>query len=181
MCAERDELMSILQNNPNDPSLQQRIASREKAQVVDITRDLSLLKGVWELRWSSSSKPWLRQTDVLENLQALDPDQKTGFNLLRLRGPCGVIGCITVQAELSVVSSSRVEVRFIKGGWVGPKLYGFGQLKVLRDIQQSFPAWLDITYLDSRLRICRGNAGTLFALLRRETIQLNDFKDQYES
>ena len=179
MCAERDELVSILQNNPSDPSLRQRIASLERAHVVDITRDPSLLKGVWELRWSSSSKPWLRQTDVLENLQALDPEQKTGFNLLRLRGPFGRIGCITVQAELSVVSSSRVEVKFIKGGWVGPKLLGLGQLNVLRDIQQSFPAWLDITYLDSKLRICRGNAGTIFALLRRETIQINDLMQDY--
>ena len=170
----RDELVSILQKNPSDPGLGQRISSLERAQAVDITRDLSLLKGVWELRWSSSSKPWLRQTDVLENLQALDPEQKTGFNLLRLRGAFGRIGCITVQAELSVVSSSRVEVKFIKGGWVGPKLLGLGQLNVLRDIQQSFPAWLDITYLDSKLRICRGNAGTIFALLRRETIQIND-------
>ena len=174
MSAERDELVSILQNNPNDPSLQQRIASHERAQVVDITRDLYLLKGVWELRWCSSSKPWLRQTNVLENLQALDPEQKTGMNLLRLRGPFGTIGYITVQAELSVVSSSRVKVRFIKGGWVGPKLFGLGQLKVLRDIQQSFPAWLDITYLDSKLRICHGNAGSIFALLRCETIQIND-------
>ena len=175
----RDELVSILQKNPSDPGLGQRISSLERAQAVDITRDLSLLKGVWELRWSSSSKPWLRQTDVLENLQALDPEQKTGFNLLRLRGPFGRIGCITVQAELSVVSSSRVEVKFIKGGWVGPKLLGLGQLNVLRDIQQSFPAWLDITYLDSKLRICRGNAGTIFALLRRETIQINDLMQDY--
>ena len=174
-----DELVSILQKNPSDPGLGQRISSLERAQAVDITRDLSLLKGVWELRWSSSSKPWLRQTDVLENLQALDPEQKTGFNLLRLRGPFGRIGCITVQAELSVVSSSRVEVKFIKGGWVGPKLLGLGQLNVLRDIQQSFPAWLDITYLDSKLRICRGNAGTIFALLRRETIQINDLMQDY--
>ena len=174
MCAERDELVSILQSNPSDPGLGQRISSLERAQVVDITRDLSLLKGVWELRWSSSSKPWLRQTDVLENLQALDPERKTGFNLLRLRGPFATIGCITVQAELSVVSSSRVEIRFIKGGLVGPRMFGVGQLKVLRDIQQSFPAWLDITYLDSRLRICRGNAGTIFALLRRDTLQIND-------
>ena len=175
----RDELVSILQKNPSDPGLGQRISSLERAQAVDITRDLSLLKGVWELRWSSSSKPWLRQTDVLENLQTLDPEQKTGFNLLRLRGPFGRIGCITVQAELSVVSSSRVEVKFIKGGWVGPKLLGLGQLNVLRDIQQSFPAWLDITYLDSKLRICRGNAGTIFALLRRETIQINDLMQDY--
>ena len=174
MNSERDELISILHSNPSDPGLQERILTHERAQSVDLTRDLSLLKGVWELRWSSSSKPWLRQIDLLENLQALDPQQKTGLNLLRLRGPFGTIGCITVQAELSVVSSSRVEVKFIKGGWVGPKLFGLGQLKVLRDIQQNFPAWLEITYLDSKLRICRGNAGTLFALLKRNQMSVSD-------
>ena len=174
MSAECDELLSILQSNPSDPSLLKRILSHEKNQSVDLNRDVSLLKGVWELRWSSSSKPWLRQLDLLENLQALDPEQKTGLNLLRLRGPFGLIGSITVQAELSLASSSRVEVNFIKGGWVGPKLFGFSQMKVLRDIQQNFPAWLEITYLDPELRICRGNAGTIFALLRRDTLQIND-------
>jgi hypothetical protein len=34
-------------------------------------------------------------------------------------------------------------------------------------INQSFPAWLDITFLSEQLRICRGSNGTLFALLKR--------------
>jgi hypothetical protein len=41
-------------------------------------------------------------------------------------------------------------------------------------VQQSFPAWLDITVLDDELRICRGNAGTVFALLRRRDLPLQD-------
>jgi len=41
-------------------------------------------------------------------------------------------------------------------------------------VNQSFPAWLDITVLDDDLRICRGNAGTLFALLRRSDLRLSD-------
>ena len=41
-------------------------------------------------------------------------------------------------------------------------------------MQQSFPAWLDITVLDDELRICRGNAGTVFALLRRSDLRLHE-------
>jgi hypothetical protein len=41
-------------------------------------------------------------------------------------------------------------------------------------VSQSFPAWLDITVLDNELRICRGNAGTVFALLRRNDLQINE-------
>jgi PAP_fibrillin len=45
-------------------------------------------------------------------------------------------------------------------------------------VKQSFPAWLDITVLDDGLRVCRGNAGTLFALVRRPELQLDDFFGQ---
>lgn len=44
----------------------------------------------------------------------------------------------------------------------------------MRGVKQSFPAWLDITVIDQQLRICRGNAGTTFALLRREDLQIPD-------
>jgi len=45
----------------------------------------------------------------------------------------------------------------------------------MRKVQQSTPAWLDITVLDEQLRICRGNAGTTFALLKRNDLNLNTF------
>jgi hypothetical protein len=47
-------------------------------------------------------------------------------------------------------------------------------LQWLRNVNQSFPAWLDITVLDANLRVCRGNAGTLFALTRRHDLNLAD-------
>ena len=50
---------------------------------------------------------------------------------------------------------------------MGPRHSVIGQIKLLKDVRQSFPAWLDMTVLDSQLRICRGNAGTTFALLRQ--------------
>jgi hypothetical protein len=50
-------------------------------------------------------------------------------------------------------------------------------LQLQREVQQSFPAWLDITVLTEELRLCRGNAGTIFALLRRPDLAVADFLD----
>ena len=170
MSCARNDLVSMLQRTPNDPSIAERVSALEQSTPADLSRDSALLEGVWDLRWSSSSQPWLRQAPWLENLQVLDPAQKRGCNLLRLRGPFGAIGAISVEADLEVINEKRVEVKFRKGGWLGPSLPGIGQLKLLRQVEQSFPAWLDITFLDEQLRICRGNAGTTFALLRHESI-----------
>ena len=125
--------------------------------------------GIWDLRWSSSSQLWLSQAPWLENLQILDPARKRGGNILRLRGPLGATGGAFVQADLDVIYSTRVEVCFRRGGWIDSRFPGIGQVSLLRDVRQIFPAWLDMTVLDSQLRICRGNAGTTFALLRRST------------
>ena len=172
MADARNDLVSILQRTPNDPSIPARVSALEQSSAADLSRNSELLEGVWDLRWSSSSQPWLRQAPWLENLQVLDPAQRRGCNLLRLRGPFGSIGAISVQADLAVINEKRVEVKFRKGGWLGPSLPGIGQLKLLREVEQSFPAWLDITYLDQQLRICRGNAGTTFALLRNQSITM---------
>ena len=69
-------------------------------------------------------------------------------------------------AHLDVAGEQRVTVRFDRGGWIGPGL-GFFRQELMARVGQSFPAWLDRTYLDDWLRICRGNAGTVFALVRR--------------
>ena len=177
MSDARSDLVSILKSIPNDPSIAERVSALEQSQPADLSRDSALLEGVWDLRWSSSSQPWLRQAPWLENLQALDPARNRGCNLLRLRGPLGSIGAISVQADLEVINDKRVQVKFRKGGWLGPSLPGIGQLKLLREVEQSFPAWLDITFLDEQLRICRGNAGTTFALLRHTSISISDLME----
>jgi hypothetical protein len=70
-----------------------------------------------------------------------------------------------VQARITVEGLQLVGVRFERGGWLGPKI-GERRLQLLREVNQSFPAWLDISVLDNDLRVCRGHAGTLFALAR---------------
>lgn len=146
----------------------------ERRRPADLERDAAQLRGVWELRWSSSSLPYLAVAPWLENLQLLDPERGRGMNLLRLAGPLAPLAGIAVQAAIAIDSRQRVTVRFERGGWLGPR-FGAGRLQLLREVRQSFPAWLDITVLDPELRVCRGNAGTLFALLRRPDLQIEEF------
>ena len=83
----------------------------------------------------------------------------------------GVVPNHIILAKLMVPSM----VCFREGGWVGHSLPNRQQLSWMRKVQQSTPAWLDITMLDEQLRICRGNAGTTFALLKRNDLNLNTF------
>ncbi|MFZ0408185.1 MAG: PAP/fibrillin family protein [Cyanobium sp.] len=162
----------------------------EQEQPADLRRDQQVLRGVWELRWSSSSLPYLAVAPWLENLQLLDPANGRGMNLLRLAGPLGPVAGIAVQAAIAIeppVAAAavadeparpcqRVSVRFQRGGWLGPR-FGQGRLQLLREVKQSFPAWLDITVVDAEIRVCRGNAGTLFVLLRRPDLSLESLLD----
>ena len=82
------------------------IEQLELEQPADLVRDQALLRGVWELRWSSSSLPYLAVAAWLENLQLLDPANGRGMNLLRLAGPLGPVAGIAVQA--AIPESSRM-------------------------------------------------------------------------
>ncbi len=167
--------------------VRQLIEQLELEQPADLVRDQALLRGVWELRWSSSSLPYLAVAPWLENLQLLDPARGRGMNLLRLAGPLGPVAGIAVQAAIAiepvaaaaaepVLPAQRVSVRFQRGGWLGPRI-GQNRLQLLREVKQSFPAWLDITVVDEQIRVCRGNAGTLFVLLRRPDLSLESLMD----
>ena len=95
------------------------------------------------------------------------------MNLLRLKGPLGSKAAISVVAALEVCPPQRVGVQFQRGGWIGPRLAG-NRLELLASVRQSFPAWLDITVLDQELRVCKGNAGTVFALVRRPDLSAQE-------
>lgn len=181
--SSRQQLLALLQPGAAaaDPDrVRGLIESLERSQPADLNRDRALLAGVWELRWSSSRLPYLAVAPWLENLQLLDPERGRGMNLLRISGPWRPVASIAVQAELTLVAAGpgeraqRVGVRFQRGGWLGPRL-GERRLQLLREVQRRFPAWLDITVLDGELRVCRGNAGTVFALQRRRDLRLDDW------
>ena len=183
---QRLELLELLQQEPRGSAnrhqerIKTLISALEQAQPANLssTEDLMRLEGVWELRWSSSSQPYLAVAPWLENLQCLAPSQGRGMNLLRLSGQMASLAGIAVEASIEVIAAEqpptqRVQVCFKRGGWLGPPL-GAGRLQWLRSVNQSFPAWLDITVLDQHLRVCRGNAGTLFALTRRSDLKLEE-------
>lgn len=171
----REELLGWLRpgaprpGHGDDESIRSLIERLERLQPADLTAQAPELTGVWELRWSSSSLPYLATQPWLENLQVLDPAAGRAMNLLRLAGPLGSLAGIAVQARIGIVPEpphQRVSVCFERGGWLGPP-WGEGRLQLFRQVRQGFPAWLDVTVLDEELRVSRGNAGTLFALLRR--------------
>jgi hypothetical protein len=167
----RDQLLEALAQPGlrSDAEVRSLIEALESEAPADLERQGPLLRGVWELRWSSSRAPYLRVVPWLENLQVLDPGRGLGMNLLRPAGPLRDLAAISVEAAISVVGPQRVKVSFQRGGWIGPRVGG-RRLQLTRAVRQSYPAWLDITVLDQRLRVCRGNAGTLFALLRRDDL-----------
>jgi hypothetical protein len=169
----REDLLGLLRGGGPADRVRPLIERLEQERPADLARDAALLAGVWQLRWSSSSLPYLMVAPWLENLQVLDPERGRGMNLLRLVGPLGALAGIAVQARIAVEGAQRVSVRFERGGWLGPA-WGQRRLQLLREVKQSFPAWLDITVLDQELRVCRGNAGTLFALLRRDDLAVAD-------
>lgn len=182
----RNALVQLLRQEPRGSANRHRqqihglIKTLEQRQPADLSAPGSLeqLEGVWELRWSSSQQPYLAVAPWLENLQCLAPSQGRGMNVLRLPGALSSLAEIAVEAAISVeikeacTPLQRVAVRFQRGGWLGPSL-GNHRLQWLRSVSQSFPAWLDITVLDQELRVCRGNAGTVFALLRRHDLALD--------
>ena len=57
----------------------------------------------------------------------------------------------------------KIGVKFTHAGFVGPK-FGRKNIKAMNEINNEQVGWLEITYLSNRLRICRGNKGTLFFL-----------------
>jgi len=174
--SHRDELLRELDHpgQGGDHQVETLIQALEQEEPADLGRQLALLAGVWELRWSSSRLPYLLVAPWLENLQILLPEAGRGMNLLRPAGPLGALAAISIEASLAVVGPQRVSVSFQKGGWLGPR-FGDQRLRLFRTVRQPFPAWLDITVLDQDLRICRGNAGTLFALRRRAELRPHDF------
>ena len=48
--------------------------SAENESSIDIFNQLDLLRGVWELRWSSAKSPYLNYSSFIDNLQILDSD-----------------------------------------------------------------------------------------------------------
>jgi len=159
------KLLEILIEKPNSKDILSMALELESKSMFNLKRDLKKLRGIWELRWSSSKAPFLNYSPLIDNLQILNPSRSNAMNLLKPRGINRVIGT-GIIAKLYPLSDIRVGVKFTHAGLIGPKV-GLKKLNALAQIKREQKGWLDITYLSNNLRICRGDKGTIFLLKRR--------------
>ena len=164
------KLLEILIEKPNSKDILSMAMKLESYSKFNLKRDIKKLKGIWESRWSSSKAPFLKYSPLIDNLQILNPSKSNAMNLLKPRGINRIIGT-GIVAKLNPLNDIRVGVKFTHAGFIGPNI-GLFKLKALTQIKREQKGWLDITYLSKNLRICRGDKGTLFTLLRRNDEKL---------
>ena len=80
------DLLNLLLKSPNSDKIQSIAEQLEVDHHFSFSKDKNDLKGVWELRWSSSNSPFLKYSPFIENLQIIDPFNLNGLNLLKPRG-----------------------------------------------------------------------------------------------
>ena len=170
-------LLEELERDPKSKKIFDFINLAENESSVDITKQIAQLRGVWELRWSSSKSPFLNYSPLLDNLQILDPENRRGLNFLRPRGGLGKFVSTNILAELDVIDHKRIYVTFKKVGIVGPVISG-KNVRFLSEIKRTQKGWLDTTVLTNKLRVCRGYKGTTFALLKRDDLSIASFFNQ---
>ena len=159
------KLLEILIEKPNSKDILSMAMKLESKSKFNLKRDIEELRGIWELRWSSSKAPFLNYSPLIDNLQILNPSKSNAMNLIKPRGINRIIGT-GIVAKLNPINDIRIGVKFTHAGFIGPKI-GFTKLNALAQIKKEQKGWLDITYLSNNLRICRGDKGTLFLLKKR--------------
>ena len=167
-------LINLLLDSPYSNEIHNYASKLEKDSKINLKNDSESLTGIWELRWSSSKAPFLKYSPFIDNLQILDTDSFNGMNLLKPKGINKIIGS-AILANLNKINTTRIGVIFKQAGLIGPEVYNF-KIKGLINIKKEQKGWLDITYLSDRIRICRGDKGTLFILLKKNNNELfNNF------
>jgi len=157
-----EQFLQLISSKPNSREIQFIAEELEKRSNFTLDNELIKLRGVWELRWSSSKAPFLRYSPFFDNLQILDPMNYCGMNLLRPSGINSLVGT-AILVNLNVISKKRIGVNFTHTGLLGPKILNRKRNALIK-IKKIQKGWLDITYLDDDIRICRGDKGTLFVL-----------------
>ena len=110
------KLLNVLEHTPNSKKINQLIKIAESEYTVDIKEQINQLTGVWELKWSTSSSPFLNYSPLLDNLQILEPKRNRGINLLRPKGGFGKIFSAKIMASLDIIDHKRIDVSFINMG-----------------------------------------------------------------
>ena len=174
------QLLDLLLLSPKTKKIKNMAEELEKESKFTLSNDVEKLKGIWELRWSSSKAPFLNYSPLVDNLQILDPLNLNGLNLLKPRGINSIIGT-GIVAKLSSLNEKKIGVSFTHAGIIGPYI-GISKIKALTKIKKEQKGWLEITFLSKNLRICRGAKGALFILRRiKDNILFERFQEFIKS
>jgi len=174
------QLLDLIISRPNSHKIKNIAEELEKESTFSLGKDVEKLKGIWELRWSSSKAPFLNYSPLVDNLQILDPLNLDGLNLLKPRGINAVMGT-GIVAKLKTLNETKIGVSFTHAGIIGPYI-GIRKINALTKITKEQKGWLEITFLSKNLRICRGDKGTLFILRRiKDNILFERFQEFIES
>ena len=68
-----DDFFYLFLESPNSESIQTIAEQLENDHNFSFSKDRNDLQGVWELRWSSSNRSFLKYSPLIDNLQILDP------------------------------------------------------------------------------------------------------------
>ena len=171
-----EKLLNLLLKSSNSEKIQAIAEQLEFDYNFAFSKNRNDLQGVWELRWSSSNSLFLKYSPFIDNLQFLDPFNLNGLNLLKPRGIKSIIGT-GILIRLNYINEKKIGVKFTHAGVIGPK-FGRKNIKAMKEINNEQVGWLEITYLSNRLRICRGDKGTLFVLRKINSSTLcKNFKE----
>ena len=143
----------------------------------------NLLDGNWRLLYTTSKAllnldriPFYKLGQIY---QCIRVETTSVYNIAEIYGLPYLEGLISVAAKFEPVSGRRVQVKFERSIIGLKSLIGYSSpenfiqqietdnnfmaidVPIQSDTQQG---WLDITYLDSDLRIGRGNEGSVFVL-----------------
>ena len=157
-----EQLLELIISRSDTKKIQIIAEELEMESDFSLSKHVEKLKGIWELRWSSSKAPFLNYSPLFDNLQILDPFNLNGLNLIKPKAINKIIGT-GIVAKLKSLNEKKIEVRFTHAGIIGPNI-GLKKLKALTRIKREQKGWLEITFLNKDLRICRGDKGTLFIL-----------------
>ena len=144
-----------------------------------------LLNGDWRLLYTTSSGllnidrfPLLKLGQIYQSIRV---KTSTVYNIAEIYGLPYLEGLVSVAAEFEPLSEKRVQVKFKRSILGLQRLLSYQSPASFIDqieSNQNFTAisfaldsreqqgWLDITYLDSDLRIGRGNEGSVFVLAK---------------
>ena len=144
-----------------------------------------LLNGDWRLLYTTSRAllnldgfPLLKLGQIY---QCVRVEESKIYNIAELYGLPYLEGIVSVAAKFEPTSERRVQVKFERSILGLRSLIGYeSPVKFINEIEsgKKFTAvdfgldareqqgWLDITYLDSDLRIGRGNEGSVFVLTK---------------